>query len=176
MTDLLFFDTDCISSFLWVNQENLILQLYPGRVILPQDVYNELNQPFLPHFQRKLNSLTTNGDISTMPIMINTEEFQIFRELAIAPQSGRKTIGKGEAAALALAKVNNGIIACNNFKDIRQYASLYNLNHVSTGDILVESLINGYIDENAGNQIWNNMIKKRRLLPNPTFTDYLRTL
>jgi hypothetical protein len=38
MTDKLFFDTDCISSFLWVKEENLLLKLYPGIVVLPKQV------------------------------------------------------------------------------------------------------------------------------------------
>ncbi|MHB8126570.1 MAG: hypothetical protein ACYDEJ_13200 [Desulfitobacteriaceae bacterium] len=111
-----------------------------------------------------------------MSIMTNTEEYSIYHKLAIAPQKGRITIGRGEAAALALAKVNKGIIASNNLKDISQYISLYNLEHITTCEILVESLHKGLIDESAGNQIWSNMIQKRRLLPTLTFTDYLKTI
>lgn len=176
MTDQLFFDTDCISSFLWVRQENLILQLYPGRIILPQDVFNELSHPSIPHIKAKLTALHTSGSISTMSIMMNTEEYILYHGLAIAPPKGRKKIGRGEAAALALAKVNNGIIASNNLKDIGQYISLYNLMHITTCDILVESLNKGLIDETSGDQIWSIMIQKRRLLPTPTFTEYLKTL
>ena len=176
MTDQIFFDTDCISSFLWVKQENLILQLYPGRIILPQEVFNELSHPSIPHIKAKLTALQASKSISTMSIMTNTEEYSILHNLAIAPQKGKKVIGRGEAAALALAKVNNGIIASNNIKDTGQYVSLYKLVHVTTGDILVESLHKGLIDETSGNQIWSNMIKKRRLLPAPTFTEYLKTL
>jgi len=176
MTDQLFFDTDCISSFLGVKQENLILQLYSGRIILPQGVFNELSHPSIPHIKARLATLHSNKDISTMSIMANTEEFEIYHQLVIAPEKGKKAIGKGEAAALALAKVNKGAIASNNLKDISQYVSLYNLEHVTTCDILVEALNKGLIDENTGNRIWSNMIKKRRLLPTATFSDYLETL
>jgi hypothetical protein len=44
MTDKLFFDTDCISAFLWVKEENIILKLYPGKIILPKPVLNELTE------------------------------------------------------------------------------------------------------------------------------------
>lgn len=93
MTDQLFFDTDCISSFLWVKQENLILQLYAGRIVLPQDVFNELSHPSIPHIKTKLTSLQAGGSISTKAIMTNTEEYKVFHELAIAPQKERKAIG-----------------------------------------------------------------------------------
>lgn len=151
MTDQLFFDTDCISSFLWVKQENLVLQLYPGRIVLPQEVFNELSHPSIPHLKAKITSLHTSSSISTMSIMTETEEYSIYHELAISPPNGRKKLGKGEAAALALAKVNNGIIASNNLKDISQYVSEYNLKHVTTSLILVESFKNGHIDEKTAN-------------------------
>lgn len=173
MTDQLFFDTDCISSFLWVKQENLIFQLYPGRIVLPQEVFTELSNPSIPHIKSKIASLYSTGDISTMKIMTNTEEYNLYHELAIAPQKGQKVIGRGEAAAIALAKVYNGIIASNNLKDISQYISFYKLDHVTTCDILVEALKKGLINENIGNQIWSNMLQKRRSLPALTFIDYL---
>ncbi len=30
MTSQLFFDTDCLSAFLWVKEENILFKLYPG--------------------------------------------------------------------------------------------------------------------------------------------------
>lgn len=175
MTDKLFFDTDCISSFLWVKEENLLLKLYPNRIILPKQVYDELFNPSIPHIKNKVNELCSNGDISTIEILTNTEEFKLYYELAISPPKGNKIIGKGEAAAIALSKIHNGIIASNNLKDISKYVKKYNLEHVTTGDILEAALNKGYIDETTGNQIWINMIAKRRILPTSTFTEYLKT-
>ena len=40
MTDQLFFDTDCISSFLWVKQESLILQRLPAATFSDYIVYS----------------------------------------------------------------------------------------------------------------------------------------
>lgn len=175
MTNKLFFDTDCISSFLWVKEENLLLKLYPNRIILPKQVYDELSNPSIPHIKNKVTKLCLNGDISTKEVLTNTEEFNLYYELAIAPPKGKKIIGKGEAAAIALAKTYNGIIASNNLRDISKYVKKYNLEHVATGDILVAALNKGYIDETTGNQIWSNMIAKRRMLPTSTFTEYLKT-
>lgn len=87
MTDKLFFDTDCISSFLWVKEENLLLKLYPNRIILPKQVYDELFNPSIPHIKNKVNELCSNGDISTIEILTNTEEFKLYYELAIAALS-----------------------------------------------------------------------------------------
>mgnify|MGYP000985474802 FL=1 len=174
MTDQLFFDTDCMSSFLWVKKENILLQLYPGRIVLPQEVFEELSNPSIPHIRKKISSLCTNKDVIIKQIMANTEEFTIYYELAISPPKGEIIIGRGEAAALALARAYNGIIASNNLKDISKYVDKYRLNHVTTGDILVLALNNGLIDESTGNQIWSGMLSKRRLLPSASFSDFLR--
>ena len=40
----LFFDTDCICAFLWVNEQTLLPALYPGRLILPKPVYTEISK------------------------------------------------------------------------------------------------------------------------------------
>ena len=175
MTNKLFFDTDCLSSFLWVKEANVLLKLYPGRIVIPKQVYDELSNPSIPHIKRIVNQLCLRGDISTKEILTNTEEFNLYYELAVIPPKGEKIIGKGEAAAIALAKTYDGIIASNNLKDISKYVKKYNLEHVATGDILVAALNKGYIDETTGNQIWSNMIAKRRMLPTSTFTEYLKT-
>ena len=174
MTEKLFFDTDCMSSFLWVREENLLLKLYRGRVILPMQVFNELSNPSIPRIKQRVKELWSNGDISTKEIIVKTEEYNLYYKLAISPPKGELIIGKGEAAAIALAKTHDGIVASNNLKDISKYVKRYNLEHITTGDILVAALNARYIDEMAGNRIWKNMIAKKRMLPTATFTEYLK--
>lgn len=43
-------------------------------------------------------------------------------------------------------------------------------------DILAMSLEAGFIDEATGNTIWGNMIKRRRMMPIATFSEYLREM
>jgi len=109
-----------------------------------------------------------------MEILTNTEEFHIYYELAISLETAKKRIGKGEAAAIALAKVHSGVLASNNMKDIGSLVSLYRLRHITTGSILSEAIDKGLIDEHSGNQIWQSMLQRRRILPSATFSDYLK--
>ena len=176
MTNQLFFDTDCVSSFLWVRQENILFKLYPGRIVLPQEVFIELSNPSIPHIKSRIATLYSNGDIFTKQILTGTEEYNLYYELAICPPKGEKVIGKGEAAALALAKAFGGIVASNNLKDISKYIEKFKLDHITTGNILIAALNAGLINENTGNQIWNNMLLKRRLLPAASFSNYLKML
>ena len=51
LTEPLFFDTDCLSAFLWVDNESILAKLYPGRIVIPRQVYNELSHPGLNHIK-----------------------------------------------------------------------------------------------------------------------------
>ena len=68
MTEQLFFDTDCLSSFLWVGQEQLLLQLYPGKIVLPKQVFDELSHPSIRHIGAKIESLQRAGKVSRRDI------------------------------------------------------------------------------------------------------------
>ena len=51
----LYFDTDCLSAFLWIENESILTQLYPGRVIIPKQVYDELSS--VPRLQGRIDTL-----------------------------------------------------------------------------------------------------------------------
>ncbi|MCL6588775.1 MAG: hypothetical protein K6U80_02370 [Firmicutes bacterium] len=174
MTRPIFFDTDCISSFLWVRQETLLFNLYPGRIVLPQEVFLELSNPSIPHIKNKVALLCSGGDISTRQILMNSEAYHLYHEMAISPPKGVTVIGKGEAAALALAKVEGGIVASNNLKDIRRFIQKYQLDYINTGVILKSAFQAGLIDQDTGDEIWSNMLLKRRILPSNSFSEYLK--
>lgn len=54
--------------------------------------------------KRLTDNLKANGDISIENIEIDTDEYEIYYKLISNPDKGFKVIGKGEAAAIALAK------------------------------------------------------------------------
>lgn len=174
MTDSLFFDTDCISAFLWVNGQNILSQLYAGKIIIPKQAYNELSCPATPHLKQRIDILVNSGDAQIYDMDIDSEEYKLFIQMTTNPDDGYKIIGDGEAASIALAKEKNGILASNNLKDITHYIVKYNLAHVTTGDILVEAMNKNLITETQGNAIWASMLAKRRKLGAPTFSDYLK--
>lgn len=172
MTDDLFFDTDCISAFLWVNDTNILHELYGGKIVLPEPVYQELSNPSIPHIKQRLDIMISCKDVFVKTIDTGTKEYDLYVEL-IHGRKGSKSIGCGEAGGIALAKIYNGILASNNYKDIAPYIEKYKLKHIDTGQILVEALNKGLITEVDGNNIWNKMLKKKRKLPTKTFSDYL---
>jgi hypothetical protein len=159
---------------LWVHREDILLTLFKGRIIIPQQVLNELSSPKVPHIGKKVNDLLTNKDITVKEITLNTSEYDCYQALTNSTQKGLKIIGNGEAAVLSLAKVNGGIVASNNLKDIAIYVEKFNLNHTTTADILVQSFKSKLIDESCGNLIWQEMILKKRKLPADSFSNYCK--
>ncbi len=171
MTDPYYFDTDCLSAFLWVRGESLIAKLYPGRVVLPAQVYDELKK--VPHLLARVDNLKNSGDLTVESIMTGTAEAEDYCAMAISPSPGDRWIGKGEAAAIALAKNRGGILVSNNLKDVASYVTKFGLRHVTTGDIMLEALRAGLITRQEGDRLWLEMLKKKRKLPSATFSDYL---
>lgn len=172
MTEPLFFDTDCLSAFLWVNNQSILAKLYPGRIVIPSQVYNELSKPKMQELTARVDTMINNGQAVIENIEIGSAEYELFRKLAYFDN---KPIGLGEAAAISLAKEKNGILASNNLRDISQYVTQYSLNHLTTGDILYEALNKGIISEDEGNTIWKDMLDKRRKLGASSFSEFIKT-
>ena len=173
MIDSLFFDTDCISAFLWVGKEFLLSQLYPTKIIIPQEVYKELSNPSILWMKTKIDILVNQNIAVIESINVGTDEYETYYKLTQKPQGSHKIIGKGEAASISLAKKHGGIVASNNLKDIKDYIDEFNLKYTTTADILVEAYEKGLINEQQGNNIWMNMLKKRRKIGGASFSDYL---
>lgn len=177
MTKPLFFDTDCLSAFLWVDDESILYKLFPGRIVIPKEVYNELSHPGVNRvkgLKKQVDLMINEKKASVEAIAVGTEAYEIYQKLTKHPDQKHKIIGRGEAASISLAKENDGILASNNLKDISAYISEYGLTHVTTGDIMKMAFDAGYITEEEGNVIWGNMIARRRKLGYATFTEYLQ--
>ena len=172
MTDSLFFDADCICAFLWINEESLLEKMYSGKIVIPKEVYNEIDRPTIPHLKARIDQLIANGSAIVMSMDINSEEYSLYRELTTF--SGNKLIGSGEAASISLAKKHNGVLGSNNLRDVAYYVNKYSLKHVTTGDILVEAFQKGLITEQEGNTIWANMLKKKRKIGANSFTEFFQ--
>ena len=75
LTKDIFIDTDCISAFLWVGNESLLSQLYPGRVIMPKPVYDEIDRPTLSWMKARVDSMISTGKLTVVELSSGTEYF-----------------------------------------------------------------------------------------------------
>jgi hypothetical protein len=171
MTEPLFLDTDCFSTFLWVGYENLILQLYAGRIGIPQQVYNELKR--VPFLKGKVDALLKVNRITLYQISAGTDSAELYIKMTQKPDKGYKVIGTGEAAAIALTKEHHGILGSNNLSDILPYIRLFHLQYRTSALIMVEALEHNLINEGQGDAIWKQMLQRNRKLPADTFSEFL---
>ena len=78
LTKDIFIDTDCISAFLWVNNQSLLAQLYPNRIIMPKTVYEEINRPNLGWMKNKVDQMISAKQLKIVDLVEGTEEFNLY--------------------------------------------------------------------------------------------------
>ncbi|MCD8106568.1 MAG: hypothetical protein LUE20_01215 [Oscillospiraceae bacterium] len=173
MTDPLFFDTDGLSAFLWIKGESLLTKLYPGRIFIPAQVYNELANPCVPQLKKRIDLIVDNGQATVVHMDYDSDASELYNELSENPKEGYKIIGKGEAAAIALAVERGGVIVSNNLKDISVYIEEFKLKNLTTGEVLKEALAKGLVTKSECEVMWQEMLSKKRKLGFASFADYL---
>lgn len=175
-TKPVFFDTDCLSAFLWVDKESILTELYPHRIVIPIQVHRELSYPKLNKVKEliaQVDALVSKGMARMQCIDLGSPEYKTFYMLTQHPDPGQRIIGDGEAAAIALALQYHGILASNNLRDVSLYVDRFKIGHLTTGAIMKEALEARCLTEEDGNLIWGRMLERKRRLGYPSFTDYL---
>jgi len=175
LTDPLFFDTDCLSSFLSVGEQDLLVQLYPGRINIPLQVHRELSSLAVPVLKAAVDVLLKQKKAEIKEIEFGTSAYKLFSDLTAPSFANCKAIGRGEAACIALARRDGGTIASNNLSDVRGYAKKYKLRIVTTGIIMVEALNKKCITEDQADRIWEQMYCQGFRLGASTFSDYVNS-
>lgn len=166
-----FYDTDCLSCFIVIDDTSILEKQFEC-IYLPYEVYEEFDRPHIQKLKNRVDNLIDKGFVKVVKFDTDTEDYLLFMKLS-SDYFSDKPIGKGEAAVIVHAKKHNGIVASNNTKDVMHYVEEYNLERITTGDILVMALENGIITEKEGNIIWSKMLKRNRWLNADTFTSYL---
>ena len=169
------FDTDCISSFLWVKRLDIVKDLFPNQIVIPQTVYDELNKIKNPQYRFLFNDLYTqvlNKNFNLKSIMVSDQEFKEYCKLI--SMKNPKRIGRGEAATIVIAKMLDGTVASNNLRDILPYVGKNNIPYICTEHILYYRYEKNFISIKEGSQIWDNMKRIGRILPNCDFKEIVR--
>ncbi|MBQ6099688.1 MAG: nucleic acid-binding protein [Methanobrevibacter sp.] len=166
----IFYDTDCLSSFISINDVTILKEMFE-KVIIPYEVYEEFSRVII--LKKRIDDLHYEGFLEIRDFDVESESYTLFLKLCDGEFTGRK-IGDGEAAAITLAVENNGILASNNTRDINDAVKHFNLTRIRTGDILVKAFNCDMITEKEGNEIWNKMLNQKRYLTEKSFSDYLK--
>jgi predicted nucleic acid-binding protein len=168
----LVFDNDCLASFIWINRLDILELLYEGRMYVPQLVVDEMS--FLKRFSKhkwvyeNLLDAIDKGIFKVITINVNDTAFMEYNKLR---KQGK---GKGESAAIAIAKTMDNYTACNNLSDIRPFVESGAINNLLTFDILYEYYKKEGKSINDIEKIITDMRSKKRNLPDTTFKEYVR--
>lgn len=168
----LVFDNDCLASFLWIRRIDILETLYKSRMYIPQIVVDEFSYlKSYSNYSWAYNDLIDaiqKGLFTVIDIKVGDKTFEEYNRLI------KLNKGKGESAAIAIAKTMDNYIACNNLRDIRPLIDCGELNNIFTLDILYEYYIkeNKTIDEIE--KIITDMRSKKRKLPNISFEEYVK--
>ena len=165
-----FYDSDCLSSFLIIDEGSILKKLFK-EIMLPKQVYEELIYEGTPeNIKINLKNLIEENFVKIIDIDIGTVEYMNYKNLINGNLN--KKIGKGEASAISLAIQNKGILASNNFKDIKYYVDTYELPLLTTAYILGLLVDKKFIKKEKANSMWTEMLKYKRKLPNSSFNEY----
>jgi len=169
---LVFFDNDCIASFLWIQRVDIVVDLFGTRIRIPSEVIRELER--LKHTKsghtvyRDLQRFMSTHTYMQVSMPITSDIYEMYQRL-IDGHCGKR-MGSGEASVISHALQEHGIVASNNLKDVEPFCSKYNLELVSTEDILVAAVIQKVISFEVGEKTWSDMVNKKRKLPAYGFT------
>ena len=167
-----FGDTDCLSSFLFLDEFTLLESLLDG-IVIPDAVYQELTANGTPpQIVNNLELLMEKKFIKVQDIDLRSSEHQWYDEIRAEYHMNKGfPIGEGEAQAMALAIPNGGILASNNLSDIKYFVDKYRLPLLTSAYMIADSVDKGQISYEEAELTWQQMERNRILMPG-SFEDY----
>ena len=150
-----------------------VLEKLFTKIIIPEQVYNELMDNNTPSIVKTNFNKLKKGFVETRQIQFMSQEYTTYNLIkkGFWSQTG-KCCGDGESAAMALAHLNNGIVASNNLSDVEEYIESLDLELITSSMILSKAVEKSIVSESTANGLWKGMVKEGIDLPKVSFTDY----
>ena len=174
---IIFYDADFLICFLLIGEVSILKKAF-NEIIVPKPVYDELTFRTTPKIIKEtMQDLKVEGFVKVPEIDPHSKE----RTPYLSIQRGNwhkdfKRLGKGESAALAFAIVNEGVIASNNFVDIKYYVDKYELPLLTTSYFLALAVDEEIIDYDKACDLYDRMIEEDREMPCSSFDEYFNSL
>lgn len=168
--DKIYFDTDCLSSFLMVDNIGILINLYGKKCKISSFVAMEFRK--IKSINKKLLDCQNKGFFEIEDFNLKSKEANLFM-LLIKGDHKHPKIGHGEASAITLAYYNQATMASNNLKDISYYIEFYNIHNLTVADILYEAVSQNVIIKAEAEKIWQDMRNLNRRLPCNTYEEWL---
>ena len=168
----IFYDADCLSCFLAVNECGILQKLF-SKIIIPTAVESEILKDETPrHIKNNFKKLVKLEFVEVQRMEIGSAEYDLFNDI----KKDYDFMGEGEAAVIALTRENGGVIASNNLKDVKDMVKEFDLKLITTAFILAIAYEKLIKTKDELDRIWTHMLKngRKRSLPKNinSFTQY----
>ena len=176
MNKLVFYDTDCLECFLFVDAGYILEELF-SKIIIPEQVYGEIIVENTPSVVKTNFKKLKEGFVEIREIPFASPEYTVYMSIkkGFWSETG-KVCGAGESAAMALAHVNNGLVASNNLSDVDEYIESLDIELITSSMILTKAVEKEIISENTANSLYVGMIERGIELPCGSFSEYYEEL
>lgn len=172
----IFYDNDFLSCFLEIGEQELLFNLF-SKIIIPSPVFQELTRKKSPlSVKNNLKKLINQGKVEIKDLEFSSEEYIKYLCIHKGFWTDNKPIGMGESAVLALAIVNEGIVASNNISDIFEICDDFDVPILTVPLILSKLYESNYISMEKAEELWIKMLKIQRILPKNRFAKYYEKL
>ena len=171
-----FYDTDCLECFLFVDAGHILEELF-SKIIIPEQVYSEIMAENTPAIVKKNFKNLKNRFVEIKEISFLSQEYTTYNLIkkGLWSKTG-KICGSGESAAITLAHLNNGLVASNNLSDVEEYIESLDIELITSSMILSKAVERDIISKENANDLWKGMINKGIKLPKKSFSDYFDEL
>ena len=159
-------DTDFLSSFAWVDRMDILESLYSKRMLILEEVIEELER--VPYLAEQVRLSIAAGHITPQVMLAGSPEALQFARFH---ESGR--YGAGEAACMAYILYHGGVLASNNLSDVKAFCTRNGIPLLTTPDVLRRLYDEGRLSISEADELWGNMLARRRKLPASSFSEYL---
>ena len=171
-----FYDTDCLECFLFVDAGHILEELF-SKIIIPEQVYSEIMAENTPAIVKKNFKNLKNRFVEIKEISFLSQEYTTYNLIkkGLWSKTG-KICGSGESAAITLAHLNNGLVASNNLSDVEEYIESLDIELITSSMILSKAVERDIISKENADDLWKGMIDKGIKLPKESFSDYFDEL
>lgn len=171
-----FYDTDCLECFLFVDAGHILEELF-SKIIIPEQVYSEIMAENTPAIVKKNFKNLKNRFVEIKEISFLSQEYTTYNLIkkGLWSKTG-KICGSGESAAITLAHLNNGLVASNNLSDVEEYIESLDIELITSSMILSKAVERDIISKERADDLWKGMINKGIKLPKESFSDYFDEL
>lgn len=171
-----FYDTDCLECFLFVDAGHILEELF-SKIIIPEQVYSEIMAENTPAIVKKNFKNLKSRFVEIKEISFLSQEYTTYNLIkkGLWSKTG-KICGSGESAAITLAHLNNGLVASNNLSDVEEYIESLDIELITSSMILSKAVERDIISKENADDLWKGMINKGIKLPKESFSDYFDEL